>query len=183
MHKLAALLSGSALVVKEVQIDENAEVQVHIIARKSGLISWIFSLFGIDPTYTLWVYKDRIETKRQSLSGGIKSVVPISSLDSYTYGFTRPFLFLWLSIILFVIGFPTILFGIGILFIILAIILLIKFILGKCLTMCFTTYGGNIVLFLYKRSVIEGVSIDENLADKISEIVKQNYIVQTTKRN
>ena len=84
MHNLARVLGRSALVVKEVNVDESADMQVRIVARKAGVISWILSLLGIDSTFTLWVYRDRIESMEGSLSGRIKTVVPMVSLDTYT---------------------------------------------------------------------------------------------------
>ena len=90
MHNLARIFGRSALVVKEVYVNEAEDMQVKIVARKAGLISWILSLLGIDSTFTLWIYKNRIESMEGSLSGRIKTVVPLTSLDTYTCGFTKP---------------------------------------------------------------------------------------------
>ena len=90
MHSLARLFGRSAMVVKSVQIDESKECQVKVVARKAGLISWVLSLLGIDSTFTLSVFAGRIESQEGSLSGCLKTVIPLPALDTYTNGFTKP---------------------------------------------------------------------------------------------
>ena len=184
MHKLSMLLGRSALVVKEVMVDESAEMQVKIVGRKPGLFSWILSLLKIDSTFTLFVYADRLESREGSLSGMLKTTIPLSAIDSYTTGFTKPFL--WL-----VNGFVFLAYMIlrwmmtdsfaGILFV-LSIGSFVTYILRKSLVLNFTTNGGGGICFLFKRSVIEGVNIDEAFADMVGEIVKRNYVLQTRKQ-
>ena len=62
---------------------------------------------------------------------------------------------------------------------VMAVIFLIAYFLEKCLVLSFTTNGANGISFLFKRSIIEGVNVDETLADRIADIVKRNYLVQT----
>jgi len=94
MHSIAKLLGKSALVVKAVSVNENADCQVAIVGRKAGLIAWLMSLLGIDSTFTLQVYRDRLESTEGSLSGRIKTVIPLTALDTYTAGYTKPVLYI-----------------------------------------------------------------------------------------
>ncbi|MBR6022204.1 MAG: hypothetical protein IK066_07275 [Kiritimatiellae bacterium] len=183
MHNLARLLGRSALVVKEVRIDESAECQVKVVARKGGLISWLLSLLRINSTFTLSVFADRIESEEGSFSGLVKTVVPLSALDTYTSGFTKPAILLVLAVLLVgasvwaaAADVPGYLAGI---FLLVALLFVLRYFLRKCLLLSFTTNGANGILFLFKRSVIEGVDVDEALADRIANIVKRNYLAQT----
>ena len=187
MHRLAGMFGRSALVVKEVHVDETQDCQVKLVARKAGLWSFILALFGIDSTFTLQVYADRIESQEGSLSGRIKTTVPLVALDTYTSGFTKPFYLLVIAGLLvlgaFYVAFANIT-GSGVLAllcIILAGLCVLFFYLRKCLLLVFTTNGANGISFLLKRSVIEGVNVDETLANRIGDLVKRNYLAQTRK--
>ena len=180
MHNLARLFGRSAMVVKSVQIDEAQECQVKVVARKAGLISWVLSLLGIDSTFTLSVYADRIESQEGSLSGRLKTVIPLSALDTYMNGFTKPVQ--WLAsggVLLLLACFLDLGGSWRSTCAAFAIICFIAYFLEKCLVLSFTTNGSNGIYFLFKRSIIEGVNVDEALADRIADIVKRNYLAQT----
>ena len=180
MHKMSRMFGRTAFVVKEVQIDETKECQIKVVARKAGLVGWAMSVLGIDSTYTLSVYSNRIESKEGSLVGFIKTVVPLSSIDTCTSGFTKPFqslvtagILVVLALLYSVRGYPG---GIVFFVLILATVSFAWYFLRRCLVLNFTTKGGNGICFLFKRSVIEGINVDEALADRIADIVKQNYL-------
>jgi hypothetical protein len=109
----------------------------------------------------------------------------MTAIDTYTCGYTKPIqlfvtaailvvLTLWLGIN----GVP----GLVVFFLLMiAVVCVVAYFLRKCLMLCFTTNGANGIFFLFKRSVIEGVNVDETLAEKVAEIVKKDYIAQTVK--
>ena len=66
-------------------------------------------------------------------------------------------------------------------FLVISAVALIMYALQKCLVLNFTTNGGNGICFLFKHSIIEGVNVDESFAERVGEIVKQNYVAQTRK--
>ena len=182
-----ATFASSALVVKEVCVDEAQECQVKVVARKAGLISFILALFGIDSTFTWQVYVDRIESEEGSLSGRIRTMIPLTALDTYTSGYTKPIYLLVLAFFFVLAAF-----GVGfsnstgsgvfaLLLIALAGLCVLFFYLRKCLLLAFTTNGSNGIAFLFKRSVIEGVAVDEALADRIGDLVKRNYLAQVSR--
>ena len=185
MHSLARMLGKSGMVVKRVEIDEEKEEQVLIIARKAGLISWLLSLMGIDSTFTLRVYSDRIESTEGSLSGQLKTVIPMVSVDTYTNGFTKPIQCFVLGVVLLIVTLFAC-FAVDsalckIILFLAAVGSLYDYFAKRCLVLSFTTNGGNGILFLFKRSIIEGVNVDETLAERVADIVKRDYIVQTRK--
>ena len=59
-----------------------------------------------------------------------------------------------------------------------AVICLSAYLLEKCLVLSFTTNGSNGIYFFFKRCIIEGINVDETLADRIADIVKWNYLAQ-----
>lgn len=182
MHGLAAMLGKSALVVKKAVINESAECQVEIVARKSGLISWLLSLIGVDSTFTFRAYLDRLESEEGSLSGRLNTVIPLSALDTFTYGFTKPMQLLVGAIVLLVVGLASMANSavIGFLLLIVAGVFAVLYYLRKSLVLNFSTNGANGILFVFKRSVIEGVNVDENFAKEVSVLVKKNYLAKVS---
>ena len=138
---------------------------------------------GIDSTCALDIYSDYIESSEGSLSGHLHTVIPFSAMDTATCGFTKPL--------------PLILVGIGLLFMAfsmivakagaIAILLLLAvgafagYYLKRCLVLYFSTMGASVILFPFKRSVIEGIEVDENFAKRVCDIVKRNYVAKFDK--
>ena len=182
-----ATLASSALVVKEVRVDEMQECQVKVVARKAGLLSFILALFGIDSTFTLQIYADRIESEEGSLSGRIRTMIPLTALDTYTSGYTKPIYLLVLAGFFVLAAFFSAFSNstgsgvLALLFLVFAGLCVLFFYLRKCFLLAFTTNGSNGIAFLFKRSVIEGVNVDETLAERIGELVKRNYLAQARK--
>ena len=171
MNSLASAAAKTALVVKELKINEEGPHYVHIVARKAGVFAFLLSFFGIDSTTVFDVYADRIEFIEGSLSGRINTVMPLSATSVATSGFVKPFIWLLFGIVLLVTCFGT---PIGIL-------LLIAYYLSKSLVVSVCSNGGQALTICLKRSVIEGVEINEKTAFKIVDIIKNQALLQTVK--
>lgn len=183
MHWLSFIAGKTALVVKKVSIDESSsDCQVEIVARKSGLVSWLMSLVGIDSTFTFRVFRDRLEAEEGNLSGRINTIIPLSALDTFTYGFMKPIICLVLAVVLFIMA--LVMFSdsaaLGFIFLIVAAVMGVLYYLRKSLILLFSTNGANGINFIFKRSLIEGVNVDENLSKRVYDIVKANYCAQTS---
>lgn len=127
------------------------------------------------------VYRDRLESEEGSLSGRIKTVIPVDSLDSYTVGFTKPFLALVLGVISLIFGI-SLMFSYGdntvaiIVCFVLAILWILAYFLDRCLVLDFASKGGNSVSLLIKTKTVSGVKVDEAFTYAVGEIVKKNYL-------
>ena len=167
MSSFASAAAKSALVVKKLEINEEGPHYVHIEARQAGVLAFLCSFIGIDSTTIFDVYGDRIEFVEGSLSGHLNTVMPLSSVSIATSGFVKPFLLL-------VFGVITLPFCIG-------IVLIIKYYLSKSLIVSVDSNGNSSVAICFKRSVIEGVDINEQTAAKIVDIIKNRALAQTAK--
>ena len=182
MHSIAKLLGKSALVIKAVSVNETADCQVAIVGRKGGLVAWLMSLLGIDSTFTLQIYRDRLESTEGSLSGRIKTVIPLTALDTYTSGYTKPVLYIVYGVVALIYSifcFANGMGGMGFAVLLMAAVFFVLYYLRKCLVLAFTTSGANGIYFLFKKSVVEGISVDAEFAERVSDLVKRNYIMQT----
>lgn len=143
-------------------------VYVHIIGRKGGLISFVFSLVGIDPIVTLVVDRECIRFLEGSWNGFESSVTPIEKFCSGEFGYAKPF---WSTVIWIIIGIILLIpsFGTSLILIVCASL---YYYLNKTTKIGIAYINGNKNGFLFKRSVIEGKNIDVSDAGRIIAIIE-----------
>ncbi|HLO96268.1 MAG TPA: hypothetical protein VK195_18320 [Burkholderiaceae bacterium] len=180
----------SALVIKAWQADtkpvDDRNNFVSITGREGGLIAWLLSLMGVDPTTTIRVGTERIEFSSASLAGTESRMVPLQSVCSTYYGYHKPWKAASSYVALFAFlgfsfagpsaqatgeGFSFTTFavttGIGI------VIALLYYFLNRTLTLGFVEHSGAVCGIRFKRSVIENVDINEQQARSVCTIVQR----------
>jgi hypothetical protein len=157
-----------AYVIKEWFASETPnrdDVHVYITGREGGLISFLLSLIGIDPTVTLIVDKHVVRFQKGSWSGFFQSVTPLENVCSTGYGYAKP----WKAAVLIaILGSFT--FVLAPLFWIGAIV---YYFLNKQLKLELWDLGGRSYAIDFKRSVIENKNIDEKEAGRVNAIIDQ----------
>lgn len=153
-----------ALVLKKWQVGRNADAQgnyVHLVGREGGLLAWLLSLLGIDPTTEIEIKDKLMIFTIGSLAGREKRVIPISSVCSAYYGYEKP----WkTALVIGVVLMP--LFFIGLL------AGPLYYFLNKQLSVGVVENSSWSGGFAFKRSVIEGQNIDEGSAYEVIEVVR-----------
>lgn len=182
MHKLALGASRGALVVKELTINEEGPVFVRLVGRRGGLLAWLLALIGIDPTTTMNVTASRIELTEGSLSGKVRHMVPLSAICNLGTGYFKPIALLALGFVLLVFslsqfiaiaffdvdagysfaGFSVLLFSAA---------SFAAYSHSKTLVLFAMSGSGMGTAVGFRRSAIEGVSVDEQQARKVVEIM------------
>ena len=180
----------SALVIKAWRAESKAIDDqnnfVSITGREGGLIAWILSLMGVDPTTTILVGLDRVEFSSASLAGTESRIIPLQSVCSTYYGYHKPwktaasivftFLFIGLSVGVgaaergsmggaftsFIVTF-----AVGI------FLALIYYFLNRTLTLGFVENSGVVNGIRFKRSVIENVDINQERAKAVCILVQR----------
>lgn len=149
---------------------------IDIKGRAPGLLSWFFSLMGIEPTVTLRVTAREFMMESGSWSGRIVNYVPLAKVSSIVHGFTKPWKEALIMLVVFIAlaagsaqagggGVAAGLFLIGI------ISSVLFYILNKKLTVAVFEVGGAISGLQIKRSVIEGKRLDQADAEQASGII------------
>ena len=195
MSAFASMAAGAALVAKEFKVNKTGPQYVHIVARKPGLLAFLLAAIGIDTTTKFDVYADRIEFNKGSLSGYVKTTMPLSSLSVITGGFVKPIFKLIIGLVMVVWGFCSIVGGfsqyeggallvtIGFMTLIIGLILIVYYFLSKTLLIQVAASSGWVAAILLKRSVIEGVAITPETADTIVDMVTQLTMAQTARND
>ena len=142
LGQLARLSGKAALALREAEINENGPVYVHLKGRKPGLAGWLFAKMGLDDSTTLDVYGDRIEFSDCSLSGAFTETIPLTRVSNLGAGFLKPFALAIMAVVCLIAAIPT--FGITLI---------------PMAAICF------------RRSLIEGVDIGQEGAERIIAIV------------
>lgn len=174
-NSAALVASKNALVVKALEVNETGPVYVHIVGRKPGILAWLRSLIGIDPTTTLKVMDNRVEFIEGSMSGQVTHMIPLSSVCNLGAGYSKPFVLLVVAIIMLVIGLITMVASVPacvpLVLILLAICFAAVYYLKKTLVLFILPLSSMGACIGLKRSVIEGVDLDEATAFRIIDIV------------
>jgi hypothetical protein len=168
-----------ALVIKSWKINSQpakGEPYAQVIARQSGLISFLLSLIGVDATTTLIVSSQGFEFERGSLSGFVRRVTPFGHVSSVLYGRFKP----WKKTVFFVtlsLGISVALMGMSKMFGVLVLfggvgLSLLYYFLNRELTIAFSDDGGIAVGIAFKRSVVEGQEIDEDALKRLVVIIE-----------
>lgn len=166
LSQLARLSGKSALVLREMQINEHGPLYIHIKGRKSGLLSWLLARFGIDDSTTFDVYGDRIEFSDGSWSGAFTETIPLSHVSNLGAGYLKPVLYAVLAVICLVAAIPTI----GITLIPMCFFLFLYY-TSKSLLIYLIPDSSSMTSMCFKRSLIEGVNMDQQSADRIVAII------------
>ncbi len=171
-----------ALVIKSWSVKSNpalGEPYVKVVARESGLLSFILSLLGIDATTTLQVSATRIEFERGSLSGFIRRLTLFEHIGSTFYGRNKP----WKTALVIFAIFSFIGSAIGnsgfggtswtsVFFLLGVLVAGLYYFLNRELTIGFTEDSGISSAIQFKRSVIEGQEINEEQLQKIIDVIE-----------
>lgn len=183
-----------SLVLRHVRMDmhDPSGVFVEMAGRSSGLISWILTALRLLDETSLVVTERHISIKRCGLSGEEHDVIPLPSIASTRCAYKQPIWLLILGIFSIVVGIfegltvgdyryeldpffgendPATVFICGGL--IIGTALLITFILQKSLSIQLETDGGSKFLVIFRRTIIENVSVDMKMALQIIQIVNE----------
>jgi hypothetical protein len=145
---------------------------VNINGRARGLGSWLMNLLDISPTVSLTVRADKIIFQKGSLEGSLHCLTPLENTCSVFYALKRP---LKEAVIMGIPAGVATFFPYGILEIlgILGIaIAILYYVLNKALTIGFTDVGGRVSEITFKRSVIEGETLDETGAARVCDVIQ-----------
>lgn len=140
--------------------NENGDF-VHLVGRESGLLSWVLSLFKIDPTNEIEIKDNLIKFTSSSLAGQEKRIIPLNSITSAYYGYEKPWkMALFLTVALTPVFFSGLIIG------------PLYYFLNKSLTVGVVEASGWVGAFSFKRSIIEGQNITEEEAYEVIEIIR-----------
>jgi hypothetical protein len=139
-------------------------VFISIKGREGGLLSFLLSLVGINPTVSLVVDGQNLRFEEGSLAGFFRWVTPLTNVCSGGYGYRKP----WKpAVIIAILGTLTVwlapLFWIG---------AALYYALNKELSVRLGDFGGKTYGIAFKRSVIERIKVDEDEAARVVRIIE-----------
>ena len=185
----------SALVIKSWQAEtkpiDEANNFVSIVGRESGLIAWILSKVGVDPTTRITVGTERLEFGSASRAGTEQRIIPLESISSSYYGYHKPWkasVGIFALFVFFAMSFARAGSGFSGLLIFLVVALIggaiaaLCYFLNRTLTLGFVEQSGVVSGIRFKRSVIENVDINQEQAKMVCLLV-QRLIEAKQRRN
>jgi hypothetical protein len=182
-----------SLVIKSWSVQSNpsaGQPHIRIVGRASGLLSFILSLVGVDPTTTLLVNARHVEYESGSLAGFKRMITPLEHISSTYYGQFKPWkktvvlLAIGLMIGTSIMGHSTMSTVMGTIVTLGAIALAAAYyVLNRSLTFGYREHGViTSPDLVFKRSVLEGQDINEdalrNMITLIEYLIKPQGLAQ-----
>ena len=164
------------MVLRQLDVSKEGPIYVKIVARRAGFVAWLLTLLGIDATTICEISENKIEFTEGSLSGRMQHTIPLRSICNIGTGYVKQFALLSLAIVFLgmAILLPMMLHVKSIMtfiFLFASLVLFITYHLEKRFTVFVLPPSDLGFTISIKRSVIEGVAIDENTAHEIVDIV------------
>ena len=168
---------------------------VTIIGRKQGIISWLLTLFRIDPTVSITASATRIEFSEASLSGTTNRLIPLPGICSTLYGYHKPWkkaLSIFIILGWLIAGVASAVASAGVagdhvsvggLFLGLLVGLvfaILYYFLNRTLTLGFVENSGVVSAIQFKRSVVENQDINQAQAGYVCQLVQ--FLVEARQR-
>jgi hypothetical protein len=160
---------------------------VLVSGRQPGLFGWLLALLRIDATTTLRVDTRGIMFHAGSLSGHTSRFIPFTAVSAVIHGYHKPwFKAILLALLVFVIaaavaggviaaifssgissfGIPIgLIFGVG--------AGMVYYLFNTSLLVAISEHGGTTSAICFKRSVIEGVSVDQQKAEELAKLLER----------
>ena len=176
------MVSGAPWVLKKFQIDYTGEsgAYLYIEARQPGLMAFILNLMGLDPNASTKVTRGAISMRQSSMRGMDQVSTALASVGAFIGGYSKPIGYLVAAAIFVIAGIgmtvtsysladgygesgSSAMLWVGLF---MALVMVVLYAIKKQLYIGFETSGGAEHYIVFKRSVIEGVSID---IDRIEE--------------
>jgi hypothetical protein len=183
----------NGLVLKEWAVGadslDNKGNVIRIAGRKAGLISWLLTLMGIDPTVHFRVSKAKLEFRSTSLSGKQSRMIPLQNISSTFYGYYKP----WKEAVgIFVLSFFIIqalttalsaefsqrmmilsmASGVMIATLLGILVAVIYYKLNHLLTIGVVEVSGVVSSIRFKRSIIEGIDVDDTQSAFVCDTIE-----------
>ena len=174
----------AALVLKKWHVSNLESTQenpfVDIVGRKSGILAWVLSLLGVDPTTTFTATNTGVTFHEGSLSGAALAFIPFQNVSSLSWGYFKPWklalivfipTFIISYMFLILIGFYIVI-AISISVIVGISVSLLYYFLNRLLTVAVTEMAGHTYSIRFKRSIIENVDVNAEQAEQVYKVLR-----------
>ncbi|HZQ21503.1 MAG TPA: zinc ribbon domain-containing protein [Terriglobales bacterium] len=183
---------GITCVLRKFRVDPdpNAEIAVDISGRASGIVGWILTLMHLEPDVHLLVNRNEVSIRSTSLRGFWHEFIPLRSIQSTSCGYDRSMLALIFAAI-FGLAFVLNVFAavtssnqnefgatMGVAFgsLILCAIAALVYYLSKRIVLSIHDGASKTRGVVFKRSVIENVTIDLPQALEAVAVINQRVL-------
>ena len=173
---------AGAMVISEWHVayqPDSSGAYVSIRGRQAGLLSWILSILGVERGVRLEADTKHIKFKEGDMGGSSTRVIHLDSISSTYYGFKKP----WAEAIVIIWLLGGALWGLGGALIggtlgsliggIVAVgIAALYYFLNKRMTVGIVEHSGVQSQLVFKRSVLEGLQLDEASSAQASDVLQ-----------
>lgn len=174
--------ASPTLVARDIQVNRGALPQaappiMRIEGRQEGILSWLMVILGIDTSVVLFLSTTDVELRMHSLLNGfVYRVIPLNHVASVEGGFVKPWPLLIVALGA-VLGGAFMGWSAGrwtflLLGLVVAVVMIVLYTLQKTMSLTIEATNGSWVRVQVKRSVIEGVVVNEETTEMLVDAVR-----------
>tara|TARA_B110000438_G_C15703259_1_gene602014 strand:- start:111 stop:719 length:609 start_codon:yes stop_codon:yes gene_type:complete len=178
---------AGAMVISEWHVANQPNAQGEFIAirgRSPGFLSWILSLLGVERGVRMVATAQHIRFQEGDLGGSATKIIHLDKICSTHYGYTKPWkeafgVIIFLGPILAPIGAAIMANGMqpsligGALGVFVSIgIAAIYYAFNKRMSVGLVEMSGIVNQIVFKRSVLEGINLDEQSSAQASDVIQ-----------
>ena len=173
---------AGAMVISEWHVANQPNAQGEFLAirgRAAGLFSWIMSLLGVERGVRMVATAQHIRFQEGDLGGSSTRIIHLDKICSTYYGYKKP----WAEAFAFIVVLAGPLSGLGMgimesviggVFGVIAAIVIaaVYYALNKRMSIGLVEMSGVVNQIVFKRSVLEGINLDENSSAQASDVIQ-----------
>lgn len=172
--------SAPQLVLKQFRVRSSPSREspvVEITGRRSGLVAFILSMIGLDPTVSLTVTSTEVRQRAASMSGETVDILPLRQIASVHASMTSPIIILIMGILALLPGLLAVAVAEGepegFMALFPAVVLIVTyFVTGKKFSLAFITSAGGGVAIGFKPKTPSGQKLDLDRLNQVAEAVR-----------
>ncbi len=153
---------GPALVLKQFATDQYSG-RAYLVGRQPGFMGWFLSAIGVDANTELTINPNEVSFRQSSLFGETVTVCPVTRVACVSAGYAKPVEYLLIA-------------GLLVWTVIIPLVMVVLFFLEKRMFIMVETTGGGSFAIAFKRSIIEGVEVNQDKAKEVIQILHRNVM-------
>ena len=173
---------AGAMVISEWNVGNQPNASgeyIGIRGRAPGLLSWLLSVLGVERGIRMVATSKHIKFTQGDLGGSSTRIIPFDKICSTSYGYKKPWIealtIIWVAgAMLYSLG-TAMIGGVmgGIIGVLIAIgIAALYYTLNKRMSISLIEMSGTVNQIVFKRSVLEGIQLDETTSAYASDIIQ-----------
>lgn len=164
-------VTGPVLVLRRFELTpENPAELLRVEGRATGFVSWVLTMFGLDPVTTFRMDKHGVMLQGASVSGRYKQEIPLPKIEATMTAYSKSITALALAGLVVILGLIRGGWSSVVMTLLIAGVYILFFLFSRRLVLSVAA-GGRSIGIGFKRGVLGSIQIDFDLVERAAAII------------